>query len=87
MILLYHEGESGQVGLKEGLVEGFPVLARRYDIVEHFIAVDVTPDAVAKHDAEDILQLPGVRLATAKEQNQYAARVKAASAISEQVGG
>lgn len=92
MILIYCEGVSGQVGMKECMVEGFSVLARRYDIVDHFLAVDCDElpggELINKHDAEDILALGSLyRLATPKERNAYEARARAASAISEQVGG
>ena len=92
MILIYCEGASGSVAMKEALIEGFPVLARRYDIVDHFLAVDCDElaggELINKHDAEDILALGSLyRLATPKEQNAYTARQAKASAISEQVGG
>ena len=78
MILLYCQHENGQTGFQAGIVEGYQVEDRRYEISNHFVAVEHEYEAVAAADARHLLThpLPDAsifRLATPEEQDEYAA--------------
>ncbi|SRR5579884_4124708 len=83
MILIYCEGTNGQVALPETLVNGNPRPVRRYDIADHYIAVEAAQDDLAWHDARALLALPGFRLATPEEQSAYTASQQKKGAVQE----
>lgn len=86
MILLYHDdSHSGQVVLSEGRVAGEHTRARIYQHDGHFLAVDGADHLIA-HDVAEILRIPGYRVATASEQQAYAAQQKKASSLTEKKG-
>ncbi len=74
MILLYHERTThGSIATPEGRVGGeYTAAPRRYAHEGHFVAVDGAGSAhVADYYAREILKIPGYRLATPAEQNDY----------------
>lgn len=71
-VLLYHEEDkgNGQVALSEGHIAGEHTPARVRQHKGHFLEVD-GPAHVIQHDVEEILKLPGYRLATPEEQEEH----------------
>jgi hypothetical protein len=70
-VLLYHDTNTdGKVHLAEGKVAGSPTPKRVYQQDGHFLHVE-GQDHVVEHDVEEIQRIPGWRLATPQEQNQF----------------
>jgi hypothetical protein len=84
MILLYSEaGSSGEIALPAGIIEGRSAEARRYSIVEHFCAVEAGDELITSRDAEELIAHHSFRLASADEQDAYAAKQKKAKRVQE----
>lgn len=82
-VLLYHDDAAhGQVAITEGTIAGERYPHRYYRHQGHFLEVDGPANVVA-HDVQEILQLPGYRLATAHEQEQRAKEQHKATSLSE----
>jgi len=71
MILIYSEQENASVGLPPAIIGGVHQHYRTYQAVGHNLAVDGSDDLLISEDAEQILQHPNFRLATASEQDAY----------------
>lgn len=85
MILLVHETAThGMVATPER-VRGVHHPSRRYHHEGHFLAVDGDDPHVLEHDAEEILKIPGFRLATAAEQDAYHAAKRKKHQVVEEV--
>lgn len=92
MILLYSEQEHGQAHFIEAQIEGFGAPARRYALLNHFMVVDggqtvAGIEAIARHDAEELIAHGIYRLATPEEQNAYAAAQRKATSVEEAPAG
>lgn len=83
MILLRASGTTGQVALQMEEVEGLPAPARSYDIVDGWLAVDASHDLITAHDAQHICAMPGFRLATPDEQNEYSGKSRKSRSVKE----
>lgn len=87
MILLVHEShDNGQVALSEKVLPGHGhVPARHYSHEGKYLPIAHESPVIVGHDAEEVLAIKGYRLATAQEQNEYAASKgkKAASSLKE----
>ena len=82
-VLLYHDdAEHGEVAITEGMIAGERYSHRHYQHQGHFLEVDGPANVVA-HDVQEILQLPGYRLATAREQEQRAKEQQKTSSLAE----
>ncbi len=84
MILLYHDDTtSGMIATSSAKVAGEAHKPRRYHHNGHFVEID-GPAHVVEHDAREICKIPGYRLATPEEQNEYTASKKKKGALREQ---
>lgn len=82
-ILLYHEDkDDGMVGLAEAHIAGEHTPVRHYQHEGNFLHVN-GPSHALDHDVEEIKKLGGYRLATASEQERYAAQKRKAASIKE----
>lgn len=73
MILIYSENENASVGLPAAILNGAYQSHRSYRADGHTLVIDGNDEILVSEDAEQILATPGFRLATASEQEQYAA--------------
>lgn len=92
MILLYSEQEHGQAHFIEAQIEGFGAPARKYALLNHFMVVDggqavAGIEAIARHDAEELIAHGIYRLATPEEQNAYTAAQRKATSVEEAPAG
>lgn len=71
MILIYSEQENVHVGLSPKVINGVHRHYRSYRADGHTLAVDDDDEVFVAEDAEEILTLPGFRLASASEQEAY----------------
>jgi len=78
MILLKCAGSSGQVAFAAATIDGHDAPARSYDVIDGFLAIDHEDTYIATHDANELCSgaHPAFRLATADEQDAYAAKQK-----------
>jgi hypothetical protein len=84
-ILLFHSGIDAQLDTPARLGrERFP--SRHYQAEGHFLLLEGAP-FIIHQDAEDICKIPGWRLATPAEQNDYARSKKKAGLIVEEAQG
>jgi len=82
MILFYHDTkDDGMVAMSEELIAGQRTPERRYVHKGHFLEVNPPANAV-EHDTEQ-LQLLGYRLATSREQQEFARQQRKAGALEE----
>ena len=83
-VLLYHEEKDtgNMVGMAEARIAGEHTPARQYQHEGPFLHVN-GPSHALDHDVEEILKLPGYRLATAAEQEQYAATKRKRTRLTE----
>lgn len=83
MILLYHDETTvGMIATNDARVAGESFGARRYEHNGHFVEID-GPEIVVAHDADEICKIPGYRLATAIELDNYCATKKKSKSIRE----
>lgn len=83
MILLRCSGTNGQIALPSEEVEGLPAPARTYDIVDGWLTIDALHDLITAHDAQSICVMPGFRLATLDEQNEYTGKSRKSKTVKE----
>lgn len=83
MFLIVAPGVTGQVALNATMVNGLPVPARKYNIVGGFIVVDAGHEWITVHDAQEILKIPGYRLATSEESDSYNAAQQKKTSVRE----
>lgn len=87
MILLYSDQVHGQVHFAEAIVEGYLAPARIYSLANHFLQVHggggVGAEAIAIHDAEELIAHGVYRLATPEEQNASVAEQRKATSVEE----
>lgn len=81
MILLYSDSTDSRLTTGARLYndEHAP---RSYQFTGHFLELDGS-DVVAAYDIDDICRIPGYRLATAQEMNQWAAAKRKAARLEE----
>lgn len=74
--------ESGSVAFPAERIEGLPVAARQYAIVNNLLTV-AGAEVVVHHDVEQLLQQPIYRMLTPAEQEALATQVEAANMVQE----
>lgn len=86
MILLYHEtANAGSIATPARLGREHHA-PRHYQHEGHFIVLN-GPIHVITYDAEEICKVPGYRLATPYEQEQYASMQKQSGTLQETISG
>jgi len=86
-MLLYHECERGHIACAPMRLAGISVGERHYEIEDHLVEIDGAGEpVVAQADVDDLLSSGAFRLATAREQNQHASRVRQNARLEEKRG-
>jgi len=86
-MLLYHEHERGHIACAPVKLAGISVGERHYEILGHLVEVDGAGEPlIMQADVDELLRSGVFRLATAREQNQHASRVRKASSLEEKRG-
>jgi hypothetical protein len=70
VLLIHDTATNGTVKLAEGNVAGSPTPVRTYRQQGRFLHVE-GEDHVVLHDAAEIQRIPGYRVATAQEQEEF----------------